>query len=179
VFNGAATLKRALDSVLGQSLQNLEVLVVDDGSSDESSSIAEQIGDARVRCIRHNRNQGAAAARNTGVLVAKGRYVAFIDADDEWLPDKLAKQHCYLSGAGKGVTAVCSGFIIQRDGRVLGQARIPKARSGWDRELLDVCSLAPGTTLIVDRRVFGEVGPLCTDLERFEDWDWLLRYLSR
>lgn len=179
VFNAAATLKRALDSVLGQSLRDLEVLVVDDGSSDGSPAIAETIGDAHVRCLRHPRNLGAAAARNTGVLAAKGRYVAFIDADDEWMPDKLARQVRWLADAEPEVAAVCTGFIMHREGRESGQVRIPLARRGWAKELLDVCPVAPGATLMVERRVFDDIGLFCTELERFEDWDWLLRYLTR
>lgn len=177
VYNGAATLKRALDSVLGQSLRNIEVLVVDDGSTDGSSAIAEKIGDVRVQCLRHSVNQGAAAARNTGVLAARSRYVAFIDADDEWMPDKLAKQHRYLSDAQPEIAAACTGFIMQRCGQATGSVRIPMARHTWMREMLDVCGVAPGTTLMAERRLFFEIGLLDTRLVRFEDWDWLLRYL--
>lgn len=179
VFNGAATLGRALGSVLAQSLQDLEVLVVDDGSSDSSLAVAERVGDPRVRCIRHDRNRGAAAARNTGILAARGRYVAFIDSDDQWLPDKLARQCSYLSEAAAGVTAVCTGFVLQRHDTASGHVRIPRARHGWAREMLDVCAVAPGTTLMIERRLFDEIGLICTDLVRFEDWDWLLRFLAR
>jgi glycosyltransferase involved in cell wall biosynthesis len=179
VFNGAATLARTLGSVLRQTLRDLEVLVVDDGSSDDSFEIADRIDDTRVRCLRHENNLGAAAARNTGILAATGRYIAFIDADDEWLPDKLAKQYRYLSDAQPGMAAVCTGFIMQRHGQSSGRVRIPMARKGWGREMLDVCAVAPGTTLMVERRIFDAIGLLNTALVRFEDWDWLLRYLMR
>ena len=179
VFNGSATLRRSLESVLNQSLQAFEILVVDDGSTDGSLEIATQIGDSRIRCLRHDRNRGAATARNTGITAARGQYVAFIDADDEWDSEKLAKQRTYLSGAGRRVVAVCSGFVMQRFDRASGHERIPDAPRGWSRELLDVCPLAPGATLMVERRVFEEVGLFYTELERFEDWDWLLRYVRR
>lgn len=179
VFNGAATLRRSLDSVLGQTLRDLEILIVDDGSSDGSTEIATSVRDARLRCLRHDRNLGASAARNTGVRAAAGRYVAFIDADDEWLPEKLARQHRYLEGAAPGMPAACTGFVMRREGKPAGSTRIPETRRGWATEMLDVCSVAPGSTLMVERKVFDEIGLLCTELGRFEDWDWLLRYFMR
>ena len=91
-YNRATTIARALNSVLAQTFQDLEVIVVDDGSTDHTSEVIQQIGDARVEIIRHTRNQGAAEARNTGMKAAGGKYIAWLDSDDEWLPDKLQVQ---------------------------------------------------------------------------------------
>src|SRR5512135_2363973 len=91
--NAAAFIRQTLDSVLGQTLDSLEAIVIDDGSADETGAIVEGFAqrDPRVRLI-HQENAGVGAARNTGIRHARGRYVAPIDADDIWFADKLKKQ---------------------------------------------------------------------------------------
>ena len=93
VWNRAPTVKGAIDSALSQQMSDakLEVTVVDDGSTDAIGDALAGYGD-RVTVIRHDRNRGAAAARNSGVVAAKGDYVAFLDSDDVWLPGKLHAQ---------------------------------------------------------------------------------------
>ena len=88
-YNTAPTLPRAIDSVLGQTFSDYEILVVDDGSKDDVNAAVAPYGE-RVRLIRQN-NAGASAARNNGARHARGRYLAFLDADDYWLPGKLSR----------------------------------------------------------------------------------------
>src|SRR5579859_7632126 len=98
VFNNAPTIERAVASVLAQCFDGeVEVIVVNDGSTDGSTDILRGFGD-RIHVIEQA-NRGAAAARNAGVAVATGEYVAFLDADDEWLPQKLAKTVPVLEGS--------------------------------------------------------------------------------
>ena len=85
LFNKEIEVERALRSALGQTCEPDEIIVVDDGSTDASVSVVESLGDNRIRMI-HQANAGVSAARNAGVLVASNSYVAFLDADDEWLP---------------------------------------------------------------------------------------------
>lgn len=94
VYNGTATLHQSMMSILRQSVPDLELVVVDDGSSDDSAAIVERLAqeDERVRLERRPHSGGPAAARNTGIATAKGRYLAFCDADDIWLPHKLERQ---------------------------------------------------------------------------------------
>ncbi len=94
VFNGTVTLHQSMISVLSQSIRDLELIVVDDGSSDSSAEIAEHLAqtDDRVRLARRAKSGGPAAARNTGIATAKGSYLAFCDADDMWLEHKLERQ---------------------------------------------------------------------------------------
>ena len=89
VYNGERFLAQAIESVLGQTWREVEVIVVDDGSSDHSGEIARRF--APVRCLRQD-NAGQAAARNRGAAAATGRFLAFLDADDLWLADKLERQ---------------------------------------------------------------------------------------
>lgn len=88
LYNKAPYIKRALDSVLSQTVQDFEVIVVNDGSKDGGDKIVEEYGDSRIRLINQE-NQGVSAARNHGVDAAKAELVAFLDADDEWLPEFL------------------------------------------------------------------------------------------
>lgn len=92
LYNKADCIATALDSVLVQTYQDFEVIVVDDGSTDDGASIVERYSYPRIRLIRQE-NAGVSAARNKGIAEAKGEYVAFLDADDEWMPEYLEVQH--------------------------------------------------------------------------------------
>lgn len=91
-YNRAPLLGRALRSVLGQSFDDFEVLVIDDGSTDETAGIVAAFGDPRIRYVQLARNTGAGAARNVGIRMSRGKFPAFQDSDDEWVPSKLARQ---------------------------------------------------------------------------------------
>lgn len=91
-YNRAALLGRSIRSVLGQSYKDFELIVIDDGSTDETSHVVADFADPRIRYLPLPHNTGAGAARNAGVRVARGKFLAFQDSDDEWLPSKLAKQ---------------------------------------------------------------------------------------
>lgn len=91
-YNRAHLLGRAIRSVLAQTYQDFELIVVDDGSSDNTGEVVATFVDPRIHYLRHEENRGAAAARNTGIKASRGEYVAFLDSDCEWLPEKLEKQ---------------------------------------------------------------------------------------
>src|SRR5436190_11436655 len=92
VFNRAVAVRRAIDSVLAQTFQDFEIIVVDDGSTDDTAESVSSFQDPRITLIRHDRKRGGSAARNTGIRSSSGAYVAFLDSDDEWLPAKLERQ---------------------------------------------------------------------------------------
>jgi glycosyltransferase involved in cell wall biosynthesis len=92
VYNRSASLEYSMRSVLDQSYRDLELIVVDDASTEDLKPIVEGVGDPRVRYIRQSVNGGASAARNAGLAAAEGRYIAFQDSDDLWLPNKLKMQ---------------------------------------------------------------------------------------
>lgn len=91
-YNRAPLLGRAIRSVLAQSFRNFELLIVDDSSSDNSEEVVRSFLDSRIRYVRHKTNCGAPAARNTGIRLSRGEYIAFLDSDDELLPDKIEVQ---------------------------------------------------------------------------------------
>jgi len=118
-FNAAATLLRAIASVRGQSYPNIEIIAVDDGSRDGTPALLRQQEALGVRVITQA-NAGAAAARNAAIAVARGEFLAFLDADDEWHPDKIARQINLLTSHPAMVLAGCRAEVIGLDG-----ARLP------------------------------------------------------
>jgi glycosyltransferase involved in cell wall biosynthesis len=175
IWNRANSVGRAIDSVLSQELPNghlLEVTVVDDGSSDQPQEKLARFGD-RIRLVRHPKNLGAAAARNTGCEAATGEYIAFLDSDDWWLPGKLVAQMTFMRE--KALDVSCTAFLLERrPGKVIVS---PRNRTG-SLSLSDLvwgCFVSPGSTLLCKNVVFRDVGPLDTTLRRLEDWDWLMR----
>jgi glycosyltransferase involved in cell wall biosynthesis len=108
LYNKKAFIARTLTSVLAQSIQDIEVIVVDDGSTDDGGSIVATCTDPRVRLVRKE-NGGDASARNMGIRAATGEYIAFIDADDEWLPDHLSVLLAVAAAFPKAV-AICDEY---------------------------------------------------------------------
>ncbi len=92
VYNRENTINRAIDSALSQTYSNVEVIVVDDGSTDKTVSIVKEYDDCRIKLICQKERGGANKARNVGIANSQGEYIAFQDSDDEWLPDKLRSQ---------------------------------------------------------------------------------------
>lgn len=125
-YNRSQSLPAAIRSVLDQSFEDLELIVVDDASTEDIEGLVTGIGDARLRYIRQPQNGGAAAARNTGLAEAKGRYIAFQDSDDLWLPGKLARQVELLEAQPPEVGVVTGLKILYgRDaGRTYGAGRV-------------------------------------------------------
>ena len=163
-----------------QTYQDFEIIIVDDASTDDTKTLIDSQGDERIRYLRHDARRGAGAARNTGVRVARGRYIAFLDSDDEWFPDKLEEQQRLFSRAPQRVRACCSGYQLHSMETGELNEVIPRSRDSWLQYLLHVgCNLSPGTTLVVDGDVFDEIGHFDESLPRLEDWDWLLRYATQ
>jgi glycosyltransferase involved in cell wall biosynthesis len=179
VYNRSAELRRAIRSVLAQSYTDFELIVVDDASSENIAAVVADIADSRVRLIRKTVNQGAASARNSGIEAATGRWVAFLDSDDEWLPHKLERQVARLAGRPAGARICCSGYVILHIQERRAREFRPSDWHGTARQLVWGCNLSPGSTLVAERTCFDEIGLFDVTLRRFEDWDWLLRYLRR
>jgi glycosyltransferase involved in cell wall biosynthesis len=176
-YNASSTLSETLTSVLDQTFQDFEVIVIDDGSSDGTSEIADECGDP-VRCFRTT-NGGVSNARNRGIAESHGEYVALLDADDTWVPTKLQRQVEVLdSDAQAGGSYV--GVIKVDDGR-RELARLP-AQSFDDlcRSLLLYSSVIPTSpsSLVLRRDVLDRTGPFDPRFSQCADWDYLLR-LSR
>ena len=176
-YNRERIIKRAIQSVLTQTFQDFEIVIVDDGSTDGTKTVVESFSDPRIRYLQHERNRGAAAARNTGIKAACGEYLAFLDSDDEWLSNKLSEQMSVLVKAPIGVSASCTGYDahLLESGMIL--RKVPHQPSSWLKHfLLQGCEVSPGATLLAHRSVFEKIGLFDEAFFRYEDWDWLIRY---
>lgn len=175
VWNAADTLEETVRSVQAQTRDDWEMLLVDDGSEDGSRALAERLaaGDPRLRLLGWGDNRGAAAARNAGIAAARGRYVAFLDADDLWRPEKLAVQLDYL--ARTGAVFVFSAYQrMDAAGRPLGRVGVP-ARVDHARLLRG--NVIGCLTALYDA---GHYGPVeMPALRRRQDYGLWLRLLAR
>ena len=114
-YNSSSHIKTAIESVLNQTYANLEVLIVDDASTDDTCSVVNQINDPRIKLISRAQNGGAAVARNTAIGAATGRYIAFLDADDYWTSDKLSVQIKEMQEKTAGFS--CTDYIVRAKNR--------------------------------------------------------------
>jgi glycosyltransferase involved in cell wall biosynthesis len=172
-YNRAHSIGAAVRSALAPVAAEIEIVVVDDGSTDDLAGALAPFGDA-VRIVRHDRNRGASAARNTGIGAARGRYVALLDSDDVWLPGKIERQLSHLVSGNHRAT--CTGFALAD---APGDPPVDAVRPYTDELGLDDvvwgCFVSPGTTLMAERDLLLAVGGYAEDLRRYEDWDLLLR----
>jgi len=173
-YNAARTVVSTVQTVLDQTVRDLEVVVVDDGSSDDTVEVARGIDDPRVRVVARE-NGGAAAARNTGIAEAKGTWVAFLDSDDQWLPVKLERQLAYVD-AHPDVHAVQTGaYLVDDDLQVHHVRRCRPSRDALWESLLFRNLPAFGSTLMIRRSKLVEIGCFDTNLEILEDWELAVR----
>lgn len=172
-YNTIAYLPDAIESILQQTFEDFEILLVNDGSTDSTAEWAKKITDPRVRYIEQN-NQGLSAARNTGLDLAQGRYVAFLDADDVWEPTKLDKQVALLE-TNPDIGMVHSWvWFMDGEGRSTGRIWKTQAEGMALAHLLQRNDVAVLSAL-VRRECFARIGGFDIALRSLEDWDLWLR----
>jgi glycosyltransferase involved in cell wall biosynthesis len=178
-YNYARYLGDAVESVLAQAYLDIEIIVVDDGSTDASKDVLLNYGSGITTISQ--KNQGVAAARNNGVAASSGEFLAFLDADDEWLPGKVEKQVAMFR-ADPSLGLVHVGVEeIDADGSPL-RHRLEGASGDATRELLMLGGrgiLGGGSGLMVPRAVFDEIGGFDTRLSTSADWDFFYQAARR
>ena len=175
-YNRAKSLGFAIQSILDQTYQDFEVIIVDDYSSDNTERIVRGFQDQRISFIRHPENRGSGCARNTGIKRAKGRLIAFQDSDDIWLPSKLMKQIEALSKASDEVGVVYTGYI-QKDSDVekyFPESHVKEKQNNILRQLVKG-NFVGTPTAIVKRECFEKAGMFDEELSNLEDWELWLR----
>ena len=175
-YNRAHTLPRAIESVFAQtSVAKIELIVVDDGSTDGSSELVTSAY-PQVKLIRQA-NQGVSAARNAGLSVAAGEWIALLDSDDEWLPHKLETQLEQLDALALYVSHTEEIWI--RNGVRVNQHKKHAKRGGWIfQHCLPLCAMSP-SSIVIHRSVVEEIGAFDQSLPACEDYDYWLRLTSK
>lgn len=156
LYNADKYIERTLKSVLNQTYQNLEVIIVDDESPDNSVQVCQKFTDPRIRIV-HQKNRGLAGSRNTGIRHASGEYLAFMDADDIWLPEKLEKHIAHLeSNSEVGVSFSRSAFIDEND-KPLGIYQITKLKDITPLDILCRSPIGNGSAAVFKKAVFEDI----------------------
>ncbi|HLI22896.1 MAG TPA: glycosyltransferase family A protein [Stellaceae bacterium] len=180
-FNASATLDRALASLAAQTYANWEAVIVDDASSDDTAVAAVRRGDPRCRVVRRAARGGPARARNEAIAAAKGDLVAFLDADDEWLPEKLTRQVAAFAAHPAAALVVCDMRAIHEDGSEGSSVftrQLPTAGTEAWKALL-ASSFIGTSAALAPRRLIDEVGGFDPALAVGEDQDLFIKLARR
>jgi glycosyltransferase involved in cell wall biosynthesis len=179
VYNRQAQGERALRSAVGQPVDSMEVVVVDDCSAIPFALPADLAADPRVRLLRHQTNRGAGATRDSGVAASRGDWIAFLDSDDVWLPGTLGPRlelaEHEFAASGNPMVAYTAGFVLERKMIGRNEPRIPLASADL-KDFVSASWFAHGSTILLRREAFARVGPNDPALRRFEDFDWFIRF---
>ena len=173
-YNRANVVGRAIRSVQAQTFEDWKLIVVDDASTDNTEEVVSSFADSRVRYYRHQANRGGSVARNTGIQRARGEYIAFLDSDDEWLPNKLEKQVQVFENSKPTTGLVFTGMVhLFCDSQRVSIP--PKHRGDLTRNLLIRNVVGSSSTSIVRKNVFDQVGGFDERLPARQDIDMWLR----
>lgn len=178
-YNGSENIKRAIESVLNQDYPNIEVIVVDDASTDNTVEVVESIKDNRLKLIEHQVNKNGSAARNTGIKASTGEYIALLDDDDEWLPQKLSKQIEYFKTKDKNIwKAVVVSFVTEKQGNK--KETILTKEGDLRKEILSMeVSMSIGSGILIEKKAVEEIDGFDERYLRHQDLEFMLRYLRK
>lgn len=180
-YNREGMIVRAVNSVLEQTYKNLECIIVDDGSQDNTKEVVSRIKDTRVRYIKLEKNSGPSVARNAGIRESRGSYIAFHDSDDLWLPDKLEMQMERLEYEAEAGMVYCS-YLYRKDGK---EFQIPSDScasaelEGYIFDSLWNNNKIGAPTILVKRECIETCGGFAEGLRSLEDWEFVLRIAQK
>lgn len=174
-YNRANLIKRAINSILDQSYINYEIIVVDDGSTDNTKEVIESFNEDKISYYIHKKNKGAAAAMNTGIKYSQGDFVAFQGSDDKWIPKKLEKEMNVFLDSSDNVGVVYSGYwYLKNDKKIyIPSPKITKKEGNIHYELLRG-NFVSGLS-IIRKKCFKKVGLFDENLPNLEDWELYIR----
>jgi len=168
-YNRAELTKRAVQSVLSQSYRNLELIVVDDGSTDNTAAVMESLADSRIKYV-FQKNSGACVARNNGIAHAAGEYIAFHDSDDIWHGNKLEKQIAVLQSTDADV-------VFCRMNKMLNGCKVGTVSDFFKEGFLgrDVLPFSIGTQTLIGKREVFQTEKFDVEMPRFQEFEMLIR----
>ncbi|RSO85808.1 glycosyltransferase family 2 protein [Acinetobacter pittii] len=177
-YNRAHLIKESLQSVLNQTLQPLEIIVVDDFSTDNTEEVVKSLNSPLIKYFKNQRTKGANGARNTGIMLSRGEFIAFHDSDDTWLPQKLILQKLVFDKQKDINLCFCSLESIdsvKNEKRVIPRRYVDKEKVKdvlWKKNIISTQTIMVRATLAYE--IFFD-----EELKRFQDWDYVLRVVNR
>ena len=178
VYNGEKTIRETVESVLNQTWQDFEIIIINDGSQDRTLDVISGIQDSRIKVFSYP-NAGQAASRNRGIGKASGEYIAFLDADDLWTADKLEAQYQALQENPEAKVAYSWSNHIDESGKFLRTGSHVTANGNVYERLLLLNFFEHGSNPLIHKQAFVEVGGFDESLPPTEDWDMWLRLAAR
>lgn len=178
VYNGEKTIQETIESVLNQTWFDLELIVINDGSQDSTLDIISSISDSRIKVFSYP-NAGLAASRNRGISHASGEYIAFLDADDLWTPNKLESQWKALQENPQAAVAYSWTDCVDESGQFLRRGSYITVNGDAYSNLLLIDFLENGSSALIRRQAIDAVGGFDESLTAAEDWDLWLKLASR
>lgn len=178
VYNGEKTLRATIDSVLQQTFADFELIVINDGSQDGTLEVLATIQDSRIQVFSYS-NSGVSISRNRGILEAKGEYIAFIDADDLWTPDKLAAQFNALQANPQAAVAYSWTDWVDLEGNFLRSGSHICLSGQVFEHLLMKDFVESGSNPLIRREALAAIGEFDPTVSPAEDWDLWLRLAAR
>ena len=186
VYNGEKTIRETIESVLAQTFTDFELIIIDDGSSDRTVEIIEEIIkkaikenlDQRIR-LHSFPNKGLSATRNRGIRRSKGDYISFIDADDLWTPDKLAAQYLALQNTPTAAIAYSGTSRIDEHSKILYNISLANLRGNVYNYLLLKDIVGSGSNPLIERQALLDTGAFDESLWAAEDWDMWIKLSSK
>ncbi len=176
-FNRSESLPRAVDSVLKQTFQDFELIVVDDGSTDKTCQLLASFNDPRIK-YRFQPNRGVSSARNKGIRTSKGTFLSFLDSDDEWMRSKLEEQLESIED-NPDYKIVHTDEMWFRNGQHINQKNKHRKYGGWIfKHCLPLCVISP-SSILMHRKVFAEIGMFNESFPVCEDYELWLRLSSK
>ncbi len=172
-YNRAEKVIRAISSVLSQTFRDFEIIVVDDGSDDHTGKNLSKF-ENKIILVNHIKNRGVSAARNTGIAKAKGEFIAFLDSDDYWIPEKLEVQAAFFKENPSAVACQTEEIWIRKGKRVNPMNRHRKPSGDIFEPSLKLCLVSPSAVML-RRSLLNEVGLFNEDYPVCEDYDLWLR----
>ena len=173
-FNHAKFISKALESVINQTYKNWEAIIIDNNSTDDTDKVINQYNDQRIKYLKINNNGIIAKSRNLGIREAKGEWIAFLDSDDEWIPEKLERQLSILRSDKEAVFCHTNEIWIRNGTRVNQMKKHEKYGGYIFEKCLDMCRISPSSS-IIKKEVFDHIGYFDESLIVCEDYDLWLR----
>ena len=173
-YNRSELLKKAIKSLENQSHQNFEIIIIDDFSTDDTAQVVRDMKDDRIIYLKHDFNKGGSEARNTGIKRATGKFIGFLDSDDQWFPDKLERQLKQFEGQ-PDVGVVYTGVQVVNENNQPTRKIVPEYKGEILPKLFESNCIDTTSSILVKKEVLDQVQGFDASLPSCQDWDLYIR----